>query len=103
MPGGLGKYGNDHSYQRPDWCDHALYFQGLWTDGKRGRINIAIAGQPYQWIGEVGAEIADLERRGFCIHTPPRGDRASIWFPGQTLFIVVTLPGVEVKWLPEQR
>jgi hypothetical protein len=30
-----------------------------------------------------------------------RGERASIWFPGQTLFIVVTLPGVEVKWLPE--
>jgi hypothetical protein len=30
------------------------------------------------------------------------GEKASIWFPGQTLFIVVTLPSVEVKWLPEQ-
>ena len=27
---------------------------------------------------------------------------ASIWYPGWTLFIVMTLPDVEVRWLPEQ-
>jgi hypothetical protein len=67
------------------------------------RKNVAIAGQPYQRSTSVRAELADLERRGFCVHTPPGGERASIWFPGQTLFIVATQPGVEVKWLPEQQ
>jgi hypothetical protein len=40
---------------------------------------------------------------GFCVHIPPGGERASLYFPGRTLFIVVTLPGVGVKWLPEQQ
>ena len=101
MPDSLGKYGNDFKYQRPAWCDHALYFREVKTSSSRK--NVAIAGQPYQWSASVRAELADLERRGFCVHTPPGGERASIWFPGQTLFIVVTQPGVEVKWLPEQQ
>ena len=103
MPQSLGKYANDCNYQRPYWCDHALYFRGPRTYGRRGWVNVAIAGQPYQWSSNVVAELADLERQRFCIHTPPGGERASIWFPGQTLFIVVTLPGLEVKWLPEQK
>jgi hypothetical protein len=101
LPEGLGKYGNDTTYHRPYWCDHALYFRGQ-VDGKRGWVNIAIAGQPYQRSDSVRAELAELGRQGYCIHIPPGGDTASIWFPGQTLFIVVTLPGVTVKWLPEQ-
>jgi hypothetical protein len=103
MPESLGKYGNDHNYQRPYWCDHALYFQGQ-AEGKRGWVNIAIAGQPYAGAeSNVRPELDDLRRRGFCIHTPPGGERASLYFPGQTLFVVVTLAGVEVRWLPEQQ
>jgi hypothetical protein len=97
----LGKYGDEY-WSRPSWCDHALFFRGQ-IEGKRGWPNIAIAGQPYQWSEDVCTELADLERRGFVVHTPPGGDRASIHFPGKTLFIVVTRPGVIVKWLPEQR
>jgi hypothetical protein len=32
----------------------------------------------------------------------PPNARASIYYPGSTLFIVMTLPTVEVTWLPEQ-
>jgi hypothetical protein len=103
MPESLGKYGNDYSYQRPYWCDHALYFQGP-MEGKHGWVNIAIAGQPYAGAKDtIRAELDELKHQGFRIHTPPGGERASLWFPGQTLFVVVTLPGVEVKWLPEQQ
>jgi hypothetical protein len=102
QPESLGKRGNDYEYQRPYWCDHALYFRGLMED-RRGWVNIAIAGQPYAGAKEtIRPELEELARRGFCISTPPSGERASIWFPGQTLFIVVTLPGVRVRWLPEQ-
>ena len=100
-PQDLGKYGNGSDYHRPYWCDHALYFWGR-MDGKRGWVNIAIAGQPYQLSDSVRVELEELEGQGYCVHVPPGCERASIWFPGQTLFIVVTLPGVTVKWLPEQ-
>lgn len=99
-PEGLGKASNNYKPGPLGWRDHALYFQGPRPNG-RGWINVAIVGQPYAGA-DCRAELAELERQGFRIHTPPRGGKASIWFPGQTLFIVVTLPGVEVKWLPEQ-
>src|SRR5215475_5561699 len=66
MPESLGKYGNDHKYQRPYWCDHALYFQKQ-VEGRRGWVNIAIAGQPYAGAkGNVRPELDELRRRGFC-------------------------------------
>lgn len=43
----------------------------------------------------------ELARRGFELHVPP-DPLASIHYPGATLFVVVTLPGVVVRWLPEQ-
>jgi hypothetical protein len=99
-PEGLGKASNNYTPGPLGWRDHALYFQGP-RPNRRGWINVAIVGQPYAGA-DCRAELAELERQGFRIHTPPRGGKASIWFPGQTLFIVVTLPSVEVKWLPEQ-
>ena len=73
-------------------------------EGKHGWVNIAIAGQPYAGAKDtIRPELDELKHQGFRIHTPPSGERASLWFPGQTLFVVVTLPGVEVKWLPEQQ
>jgi hypothetical protein len=38
---------------------------------------------------------------GLRWHVPPM-QRASFWYPGSTLFIVMTLPDVVVRWLPEQ-
>src|SRR5665213_4544005 len=82
------------------WIDHAIYFRAP-RPGKRIGQNIAIVGQPY------GHRMFDEERKaltefGLVVHTPPGGIYASIWYPGATLFLVVTLPGVDVKWLPEQ-
>ena len=62
-PQDLGKYGNGSDYHRPYWCDHALYFRGR-MDGKRGWVNIAIAGQPYQRSDSVRAELEELEGQG---------------------------------------
>ena len=98
----LTAYNNDYTHDSPSWFDHTLYFQGPRAGGKQGWVNIAIAAQPYELGDDDRAELAELQRQGYCIQIPPGGERESIWYPGQTLFIVVTLPGVTVKWLPEQ-
>ena len=36
-----------------------------------------------------------------ALHLPP-DPLASIHYPGETLFIVITKAGVAVKWLPDQ-
>ena len=96
----LGRYGNDENYQRPFWRDHALYFRGR-MEGKQGWVNIAIVGQPYAGA-DCRTELEELNHNGYRIHTPPSGEKMSIWYPGHTRFLVVTLPGVKVRWLPEQ-
>jgi hypothetical protein len=81
-------------WQRP-WQDHALYFSAE-------RRNVAIVGQPYQLID---GDVADFEgyiSKGYALHFPPN-PYASIWYPGATLFLVLTLGSVDVRWLPEQR
>jgi hypothetical protein len=80
-------------------CDHALAF-------KEGRKAAAFVTQPYpdqdpqQTIAEVG-RVADIH--GLTLHLPPGGVHASIHYPGRTLFLVMTRPGVVVRWLPEQQ
>jgi hypothetical protein len=44
---------------------------------------------------------ASLAERGLVLHVPP-DPLASIHNPGSTLFVVVTLAGGAVRWLPEQ-
>jgi hypothetical protein len=78
-------------------CDHALAF-------KQGRRPAAFVTQPYghdaqKSIAEVRA-VAD--NHGLTLHVPPGGAEWSIYFPGQALFLVMTKPGIEVRWLPEQ-
>ena len=93
-------------YARPafDWSrhnqDHELLDHQLWFMAAR-RI-IAAVGQPYDWEDdEIEEWRADLAGRGLVLHIPP-DPLASIHYPGRTLFLVVTRPGVEVRWLPEQ-
>ncbi len=80
-------------------CDHALAF-------KEGRRAVAFVTQPYaghdaqKIITEVRT-VADIH--GLALHLPPGGVHASIHFPGRTLFLVMTRPGVVVRWLPEQQ
>ena len=62
---GFRQYGNGSDYHRPYWCDHALYFRGR-MDGKRGWVNIAIAGEPYQLSDSVRVELEELEGQGYA-------------------------------------
>jgi RecA-family ATPase len=83
------------------WMDHALYFRGRLPGEERTRC-IAIVGQPYASLdahrNELDAVASDY---GLWWHAPPK-PHASIWSPGRTLFVVMTLPDVKVVWLPEQ-
>jgi hypothetical protein len=66
-----------------------------------GHKNIALIQEPYGTIEQHRDEL-DLvaEKFGLCWHVPPM-PFASIHDPGIALFIVLTLPDVQVKWLPE--
>jgi hypothetical protein len=78
--------------------DHGLWFRQK-LGGRRWR-NIAIVGQPY---GEWGWELLEQQ----CSHHGLKwllapNPKASFHYPGATLFLVVTLPEIDVQWLPEQ-
>jgi hypothetical protein len=84
------------------WMDHAIYFRARRPDWKTARC-IAIVGQPYGDIDGHRRELLDAcaSKLGLRWHAPPN-PRASIWYPPRTLFIVMTLADVVVRWLPEQ-
>ena len=92
----------DSAFWEPDayshFMDHPLYFKD-----KETGICVAIVGQPYaDSIDRLRPELnAVAEKYGLRWHVPPN-PTASFHLPGQTLFIVMTLPDVEIVWLPEQ-
>ena len=73
--------------------DHDVNFR---ADGK----NVAILTQPYDHV-DLDAVRTWAVGRGLEAHVPP-DPLASIHYPGGTLFLVITKPGVEVRWLPDQ-
>jgi hypothetical protein len=85
------------------WRDHGLYFRAPKPDGKRGFENVAIVGQPCDMDYGNREALEMLLDEGFALHTPPASPHAGIWFPGATMFLVLTRPGTDVRWLPEQR
>jgi hypothetical protein len=82
-----------HSYDFP-LLDHDAWF-------RRDRCYVAVAGQPYLSAVDLAAERARLTERGLVLHVPP-DPFASFNYPGWCLFLVITIPGVAVRWLPEQ-
>jgi hypothetical protein len=92
----------DGRYYSHTWMDHAIYFRARRPEWKTARC-IAIVGQPYGHIDGHRRELLDacVSKLGLRWHTPPN-PYASIWYPGRTLFLVMTLPDVDVAWLPEQ-
>jgi hypothetical protein len=74
--------------------DHDIWF-------RRDRRYIAAIGQPYLSDVDIAAARANLKARNLVLHVPP-DPLASFHYPGWTLFVVVTKPGVEVRFLPEQ-
>jgi hypothetical protein len=75
--------------------DHALYYRDA-----RTRAKAALVMQPYD-NADLGPLQATLAPLGLHCHVPPNAF-ASFWYPGWTVFIVVTKPDVVVHWLPEQ-
>jgi hypothetical protein len=68
---------------------------------RRARF-VAAVGQPYPpAAGDLDLWRTHLADRGLVLHVPP-DPLASIHYPGGTIFVVVTKPGVEVRFLPEQ-
>lgn len=80
-----------HSYDPA--FDHPLVFS-------KDRRVAAIVGQPYGHIDVAKVKVA-LAEQGYALHTPP-DPFASIYYPGGTLFLVVTLPETAVRFLPDQ-
>jgi hypothetical protein len=74
--------------------DHCLWF-------RCDRRYVAAIGQPYLSAVDIAEARARLADCGRVLHIPP-DPLASFHYPGWTLFVVVTKPGVEVKRLPEQ-
>lgn len=75
------------------FLDHCIGFR---ANGK----NVAVLTQPYSHV-DLDAVRRWAADRGLVLHVPP-DPLASIHYPGETLFIVITQPGVEVQWLPDQ-
>jgi hypothetical protein len=84
--------GNDPDYRL---FDHVLWF-------KAASRFVAAVGQPYDYgASKIDKERARLRKRGFVVHVPP-DPLASLHNPGNATFMVVSKPGVTVRWLPEQ-
>ncbi|SRR5258706_11791006 len=102
---GHGRYGEDRAHE---YMMHESFDHGLWFRQKLGRghwRNIAIVGQPYDGAfeskdGRPRLDAYCARHRLKWVMAP--NPKASFHYPGETLFLVVTLPEVEVKWLPEQ-
>jgi hypothetical protein len=77
-----------------DLADHCLYFRA-------DKTNTAILTQPYLKVAEIERFRAWTDHLGLALHLPP-DPYASFWFPGYATFVVLTVAGGEVRWLPEQ-
>jgi hypothetical protein len=82
---------------REHWFDHCLYYRSKET----GRP-AAIVTQPYNELKDYCEKLnAFVFTHKLEWHVAPK-EKASIWSPGVTLFIVITMPEHKVKWLPDQ-
>jgi hypothetical protein len=69
---------------------------------RRGRYAAMAIVEPYDSEESRVGLPAYLAARGLVLHQPPN-PQASFWYPGATLFCVITTPEFgEVKWLEEQ-
>lgn len=108
MPEDLGKHGNSYKHigMPYNFGDHPLFFRTPRVvpvfggrPNKRGALNVAIVGQPYD-LDE--PELEQLRREGYGVFVPPV-PRASFHLPGACFFVVVTqTPQTVVRFLPEQ-
>jgi hypothetical protein len=80
------------------FLDHPLYYRDSSCS-----CFAAIVAQPYGKLDEFRETLDDLAAcYNLSWHVPPAAPNASIWYPGWTLFIVITRPDHNICWLPEQ-
>jgi hypothetical protein len=87
------------SLRRLGGKDHPLLDHDIWF--RQDRRYVAAVGQPYLSAVGIAEARANLKARDLVLHVPP-DPLASFHYPGWTLFVVVTKPGVKVCFLPEQ-
>ena len=100
-PAQIGKTGGKWDYTHRMWSDHPLYYRAKNPLWKMTRP-IAIIGQPYNQLSSYQPELDALAKAHNLKWKVPPKPRASIWYPGSTLFIVLTLPEHKIVWLPDQ-
>ena len=89
-----------YSYGPENILDHRVNF-------RRGRQAMASLGQPYKWPWwdmpppQMWGKFGGKDEVELMLHMPP-GLLASPYYPLHTCVVVVTRPGTEVRWLPEQ-
>jgi hypothetical protein len=106
----IGGRRSHFSYSDSDWTGHMTHFYEAVPNGRC----IAVVGQPFnsELLGEPYETLTleqyreDLDacakQYGLRWHVPPMPYACINHCPGETLFIVMTLPDIEVKWLWEQ-
>lgn len=104
-PEAIGRPHTSWNYHAPGlgtgWMDHAVHYRARRPGWKTAR-NVAIVGQPYDDGHQHRQELdACAAQYGLRWHMPPL-PFVSFHYPGHTLFVVMTLPEIEVRWLPEQ-
>jgi hypothetical protein len=84
-------HGGEDFYMLLDHCG------GFQEDGKY----VALLTQPYDHVTRKDWQRWEAKHPEFEVHVPP-DPRASIYYPGFALFLVITARGQQVRWLPEQ-
>jgi hypothetical protein len=94
--------GRGSNYQSPDRYSARAdsIFDHLMAFSAKQRI-VALVGQPYMKAEDIPSTRTLVAERGLSLHVPP-DPFASIHYPGETLFLVVTKPETSVAFLPDQ-
>ena len=79
--------------------DYPLLDHNIWF--RQGRRYVVVVGQPYLCRRRPCQSARGVGDQNLVLYIPP-DPFSSIYFPGYALFLVVTQPGVKVKWLREQ-
>jgi hypothetical protein len=94
---GRKRYTSNRYLPVQSWLDHPVFYR------TKDSTAAAIVSQPYGDLSQFRDELdAIIQRAGLKWQVPPN-ERASFWFPGKTLFIVLTLPEHSIIWFPEQQ
>jgi hypothetical protein len=79
------------------WLDHTTYYR------TKAGIAAAILSQPYGDLDQFRDELDAIVQRTGLRWQVPTNERISFWYPGKTLFIVLTKPEHQMVWFSEQQ